>query len=288
MISNSDEDIVGWSNDGEMLVVKDTAKFASEVIPQYFDHCKFSSFARQLNFYGFRKVQDRPIRNADIDSSTAKHVKFCNDDFKRGQPELLHNIQRSTKRGGNAVNSQEQQRQINQLKEQVASYEKLLSQLTAKIGSMEQIFTNLTKQLSHNQGDPDSNRGGKIKGLERQFSAVSIQTLKHFSGSASPLECDPIPITDILVSDFSLPSQSKFTKPSLPPHPKIKTEFPPTVGQVSPSSSRQLSSASFLRGLSNDSNVLDSSSDLFRTLMLDENKSQRNISVQNFEGFQRH
>jgi len=235
--------------------------------------------------------KDKPIRNADIGSSTANQVKFYNNDFKRGQPELLHNIQRSTKGGGNAVNSQEQQRQINQLKEQVASYEKSLSQLTAKIGSMEQIFANLTKQLSHNQGDPDSNRAGKIKGLKRQFSSVSMQTLKHTSGSASPLECDPIPIADILVSDFSLPSQSKFTKPSLPPHPKMKPEFPPTVGQVplfSPSSSRQLSSASFLRGLSNDSNVSDSSFDLLPTLMLDENKRQRNISVQNFEGFQRH
>lgn len=40
------------TDDGEMFVVKDPDLFASEVIPQYFDHNKFSSFARQLNFYG--------------------------------------------------------------------------------------------------------------------------------------------------------------------------------------------------------------------------------------------
>jgi hypothetical protein len=33
--------------DGEMFVVKDPDLFASKVIPQYFDHNKFSSFARQ-------------------------------------------------------------------------------------------------------------------------------------------------------------------------------------------------------------------------------------------------
>ena len=35
-----------------MFVVKDPDTFASQIIPQYFDHNKFSSFARQLNFYG--------------------------------------------------------------------------------------------------------------------------------------------------------------------------------------------------------------------------------------------
>ena len=39
--------------DGEMFVVKDPDLFAAEIIPQYFDHNKFSSFARQLNFYGY-------------------------------------------------------------------------------------------------------------------------------------------------------------------------------------------------------------------------------------------
>ena len=35
-----------------MFVVKDPDQFAADIIPQYFDHNKFSSFARQLNFYG--------------------------------------------------------------------------------------------------------------------------------------------------------------------------------------------------------------------------------------------
>lgn len=83
-----------------MFVVKDPDTFAALVIPQYFDHDKFSSFARQLNFYGFRKMQSKPIRNSDYDAGTAKHVTFFNENFKRGRCDLLKKIQRSTRGGG--------------------------------------------------------------------------------------------------------------------------------------------------------------------------------------------
>jgi len=267
-----------------MFVVKDTTKFAAEVIPRYFDHKKFPSFARQLNFYGFRKIQDKPIRNADINKSTAKHVKFCNVDFKRDQPELLRNIQRST-RGGNAVNAQEQQRQINQLKEQVAAYEGIVVQLTARIDSMEKNFSHLTEQLNQNQRDPDSKPGSGIRDISRRLSVVSLKPLSLPSDDTSSIECDPIPIAD-------MPSQS--SKPTLPPHPKTRSELPPnfapnaSLQQKSRFCSRELSSTSLLRWNSNEPNVLGSSFDarLFTTLMLDEkeaNKNERAISTLNVE-----
>jgi len=59
MISNCNPDIAGWTEDGTMFVIKDIKVFEQTIIPQFFDHNKFSSFARQLNFYGFRKMQVR-------------------------------------------------------------------------------------------------------------------------------------------------------------------------------------------------------------------------------------
>ena len=49
MVDSCDPDICTWNADGLSFVVKDPDKFASDIIPQYFDHKKFSSFARQLN-----------------------------------------------------------------------------------------------------------------------------------------------------------------------------------------------------------------------------------------------
>ena len=111
-----------------MFVVKDPDLFATNVIPQYFDHNKFSSFARQLNFYGFRKMQSKPIRNSDFDVSTSKYVTFFNENFKRGRCDLLKKIQRST-RGGGTTTPMDQSREILLLRDQVSNLEQQISEI---------------------------------------------------------------------------------------------------------------------------------------------------------------
>merc|ERR1711907_620239 len=160
MIESSPPEVAAWSPDGEMFVVKDPDQFASQIIPQYFDHNKFSSFARQLNFYGFRKMQSKPIRNSDFDANTAKHVTFYNENFKRGRHDLLKKIQRST-RGGGSNNSQDTQREIQQLKDKVTTMEKTIQELNAQqeermrrleldmLGRMEQMMLAMQQQQQH-------------------------------------------------------------------------------------------------------------------------------------------
>ena len=57
MINTCDPNVASWTQDGTMFVIKEQDIFANEVIPKFFEHNKFTSFARQLNFYGFRKMQ---------------------------------------------------------------------------------------------------------------------------------------------------------------------------------------------------------------------------------------
>lgn len=56
MLKTSKPDIATWAEDGLSFYIIDQARFVESVIPQYFKHSNFSSFVRQLNFYGFRKV----------------------------------------------------------------------------------------------------------------------------------------------------------------------------------------------------------------------------------------
>jgi HSF-type DNA-binding len=97
MIDRCEPAIATWSMDGSNFVVKNVEKFASGVLPLYFKHSNFSSFARQLNFYGFRKLRTDPILTSDVDPRTACYVRFYHEKFQKDRPELLHQIKRATK-----------------------------------------------------------------------------------------------------------------------------------------------------------------------------------------------
>ena len=97
-------EIVSWAEDGQSFVIRKPQKFRKKVIPLYFKHNNLCSFIRQLNTYGFHKVNK--LKKDDFNSFNAiENLLNASDDvlefqhqyFVKNRKDLLAEIVRKKK-----------------------------------------------------------------------------------------------------------------------------------------------------------------------------------------------
>ncbi|KAI7908087.1 HSF-type DNA-binding-domain-containing protein [Cokeromyces recurvatus] len=141
--------LITWSDKGDLFSVSNPTVFSKVVLPQYFKHNNWQSFVRQLNMYGFHKVNDMIHSNLTSDNQT---WEFKHPHFKKGNIEGLQNIKRKSAK---TAFSNAQKRLLNNGNcsnsgsSSINSYESHNDNFRAKFEIDEDIYGSFYKHILH-------------------------------------------------------------------------------------------------------------------------------------------
>lgn len=86
--ANVETEIIDWAPHGRCFIIKKPKVFAATIMPKHFKHTKITSFQRQLNLYGFKRITKGKDRGA-----------YYHELFLRGRPKLSTKMRRQRIKG---------------------------------------------------------------------------------------------------------------------------------------------------------------------------------------------
>lgn len=141
--------VIGWTTDGTEFYITNHTVFYQELLPAFYKHNNMSSFIRQLNLYGFKKVK---LLHSDSLRYEQDTVLFHHVSFVRDHPELLSGIHRKIRHVRyDLVSEQQLQQEQQQMRPRSVLTESATSSVAVRqlINDVKNVCTKVESVESH-------------------------------------------------------------------------------------------------------------------------------------------
>lgn len=213
------ESVVAWLPHGKAFKVYNVPEFVAGILPSFFKQTKYKSFQRQLNLWGFERIQNGPEKGAYY------HPQFLRDD-----PGLCKHLtrQRAKKFSAVAVADAEDQEAPSEVPsdDKAASTKKAL---TPKKLPLPKVAARAKKSSA---ATPETvlSVGKSTKKISRKVSEESLEAFDVLMDKLDAYYQDPLDLAEFEGFTFHLLEQDRYEELNMEFKPVVKPQKPDDDG----------------------------------------------------------
>ncbi|CEI90423.1 hypothetical protein RMCBS344292_04748 [Rhizopus microsporus] len=165
--------LIAWNNSGTSFFIYNATRFSQDILPIYFKHSNYSSFVRQLNMYGFHKINKSP--RGQRGSNEYEVWEFSHKNFQRDNPTLLEDIKRKT------MDSELLRRENGDVHASLATMQQYQADLLRQFKALQENYSNLLQNMEEMKKTQDQQQATIRKLLDYATQTSSIKAHQNMS-----------------------------------------------------------------------------------------------------------